>query len=258
MAINRRVFHMASPVLPKGLGQHLSDPNVGGTIIIGEGAGDAGLGRLLEIAIPHRPVYRDTVIFAAQVEPMTVAPMRAIFAEVIANPEYRLLAEADLVAGCRAPDADDLAVGVAYSAGVRLLTFLAGDRMRLVVKADAIAKDPEMGEPDHRAVALADRGRIVTFGASYRVAFQVIRFAHDPLYQKKARHRAREHDQSFGACLRRARIHKGIGQGDFIGIGDQTIRRIELGIVSEAGIHRKTRELIEHHLGMTFDKIKGY
>ncbi len=251
------IFFMETTVLPSGLRRHLSRKSAPGILVIGHMAGEEGLRHLLEAVIASHRHHADTVLLPTAVQPRAVAPIRGIFDDVATGAEFDFLPEQELLEALRSHDPDDRAVGASYSSEAGVMSFITGDRQRLVVPTSAIAPHPVMGEPDYAAIAVSDGGHTVTFGGDYEVAFDGLRYLHDPVYRAIVRKRARDKDRSFGGCLRRARFHMGLGQGDF-GVSDRTIRRIETGTDGERDINRRTRQLIERHLGMKFDRIKTF
>jgi hypothetical protein len=251
------VYVISSPAVPHGLRHHFSRRTASSVVVITARAGDAGLRQLVQMVLPYRRQYHDTVIMPSEQHPHAAAAIRGLFDDVATAAEFRFLPEVDLVAALKAHDADDRAVGACYSEATGLLTFITGDRQRLNIAADTIADHPVMGAPDLAAIALTDGGHTVTFGAGYEVAFDGLRYAHDPGYRAAVRKRARDQDQTFGARLRRARFHRRLGQGD-LGVGARTIRRIEHGDMPEGGLRPSTRRKIETALGLSLADIRSF
>jgi hypothetical protein len=251
------ILTQTSPALPHGLRQHLTNWTTKSVIVISRRAGNVGLRRFIRLAVSQQRTFHDTVIVLTKNQPQATASIRGIFDDVVTGAEFSFQPELGLLAAVQAHDADDRAVATCYSEETGLLAFFTGDRQRLAVPVEAIPKRPVMGTPDFAAMALTNGGHTVTFGADYEVAFDGLRYAHDPDYQKVVRQRTRDQDQSFGACLRRARFHCRLGQED-LGVGVRTIRRIESGMIEKAGIRAGTQKKIEKALGLTFEKVKTY
>ncbi len=61
---------------------------------------------------------------------------------------------------------------------------------------------------------------------------------------------------SFGGCLRRLRLQKGVGRGDFPGINMKEIARIERGEIKKP--HAATVKAIARKLGVEPEEIEEY
>jgi hypothetical protein len=257
LAVQSPVFFMQSAVLSPALRHHIGQKNITGIVVIGHRAGEKGMRHLLKAVIPAHRRRADTVLIPADIQPRSAVPIRGIFDDVATGAEFVFLPEKDIVEALRSHDFDDRAIGTSYSPENQVMTFITGDRKRVIVPSADILPHPVMGKPDFASIAMTDGGHTVTFGSDYEVAFDGLRYNHDPAYRRMVRKRARDKDRSFGACLRRARFHKGLGQDDF-GITDRTIRRIESGADSERSISRRTKQLIERRLGISFEQIKSF
>lgn len=257
LAVHSPVFYMQSAVLSPALRHHIGQKTITGIVIIGRQAGEDGMRRLLKAVIPAHRRRADTVLIPSDIQPRSAVPIRGIFDDVATGAEFIFLPEKDLVEALRSHDFEDRAIGASYSPENQVMTFITGDRKRVIVPSSDIPPHSVMGNPSLSSIAVTDGGHTVTFGSDYEVAFDGLRYNHDPAYRKVVRKRARDKERSFGACLRRARFHKGLGQDDF-GITDRTIRRIENGIDNERGISRRTKQLIERRIGMSFEQIKSF
>jgi hypothetical protein len=257
LTVHSPVFFMRSAALTAALKRHIGQKAITGIVIVGHQAGEEGIRQLLKAVIPSHRHRADTVLIPADIQPLSAVPIRGIFDDVATGAEFLFLPEKDLVEALRSHDFEDRAVGASYSPENQVMTFITGDRRRVIVPSSDILPNPVMGKPDFTSIAVTDGGHTVTFGSAYEVAFDGLRYNHDPAYRKVVRKRARDKDRSFGACLRRARFHKGLGQDDF-GITDRTIRRIESGTDGEGSISRRTKQFIERRLGMSFEQIKSY
>jgi hypothetical protein len=109
--------------------------------------------------------------------------------------------------------------------------------------------------PDFTAFALADYGQTVRFGA-YEASADAVLYDLDAEYRKRAKARELAHDDSFGACVRRLRLSKGVRRSDFPGITEKEVARIERGEVKRP--HRATIEAIAARLGVDPAEITSY
>ena len=88
------------------------------------------------------------------------------------------------------------------------------------------------------------------------MATDSIFYAHDSGYRKRAKARELEHDDSFGASIRRLRLSHGLRRGDFPGISEKEIARIERGEIGTP--HRRTLETIAARLGVEVEGLGSY
>jgi transcriptional regulator with XRE-family HTH domain len=68
----------------------------------------------------------------------------------------------------------------------------------------------------------------------------------DPEYRSRLTAKRRAEDKTFGACLRRLRLQRGLRQSDFGEVTAKTIARIERGETDAP--HGRTLSLIARHL----------
>ena len=100
-----------------------------------------------------------------------------------------------------------------------------------------------------------DCGNTVRLG-SYEAAADAILYEADPNFRSRLLAKKRAEDKTFGACLRRLRLLRGLGQGDFGDVAAKTIARIERG-ETEAP-HGHTLRVIAARLGIEPDEILSY
>jgi hypothetical protein len=166
----------------------------------------------------------------------------------------RLLPPEELKDVLAAPDRADLVIGGFASPCDDLVVLYRGTLEPLVVPFAWFERRPDV-RLDFEALGIADFGQTVTFG-DYEVSTDSILYAHDAAYRKRARQRELAHDASFGASLRRLRLSHGLRRGDFAGISEKEIARIERGEIGTP--HRRTLETIAARLGVSVDELGRY
>jgi DNA-binding XRE family transcriptional regulator len=110
-------------------------------------------------------------------------------------------------------------------------------------------------KPNPSALTLTDYGQTVRLG-DYEASSEVILYETDTEFRREQNAKRREADRSFGACLRRLRIVKGLRQSDFDSIPAKTIARIERGEVGKP--HRETVLKIAQHLDIEASEIETF
>jgi hypothetical protein len=166
----------------------------------------------------------------------------------------RLLSPDELKDVLAAPDRADLIIGGFASPCDDLVVLYRGTLEPLVVPFAWFERRPG-ARLDFEALGVSDFGQTVTFGP-YEVATDSILYAHDPAYRKRAKQRELAHDDSFGASVRRLRLSHGLRRGDFPGISEKEIARIERGEIGTP--HRRTLETIAARLGVSVDELGTY
>jgi hypothetical protein len=109
--------------------------------------------------------------------------------------------------------------------------------------------------PNFRAFQITDYGQSVRFG-KYEASTDAILYDHDPDYRRRAKARRLQQDDSLGACIRRLRLTRGVARGDFPGVSDKQIARIERGEISR--VRAKTLALIAARLQVDPSEITSY
>jgi hypothetical protein len=109
--------------------------------------------------------------------------------------------------------------------------------------------------PDPSRLAFIDGGNTVRLG-DYEAAADAILYEADPDYRSRIAAQRRAEDKTFGACLRRLRLLRGLRQGDFGDVTAKTIARIERG--ATAAPHGQTLKVIAARLGVDPDEIMNY
>lgn len=165
-----------------------------------------------------------------------------------------LLRSEELAEALTAANRGDLFVAGVVNATARAVVLFRGTLEPVVVPFDWFTR-ASADAPDFAAFALADHGQTVCFG-EYEASADAVLYDLDAGYRKRAKARELAHDDSFGACVRRLRLSKGVRRGDFPGITEKEVARIERGEVKRP--HRATLEAIAARLGVEPSEITRY
>ncbi len=166
----------------------------------------------------------------------------------------RLLPADELRDVLAAPDREDLVIGGFASPCDDMVVLYRGTLEPLVVPFSWFQRRPGV-QLCFEDLGVTDYGQTVTFG-EHEVATSNILYAHDAAYRKRAKARQLEKDESFGAAIRRLRLSHGLRRGDFPGISDKEIARIERGEITSP--HRRTLETIARRLGVPVEELGTY
>lgn len=149
----------------------------------------------------------------------------------------------------------DLFIGGYADPHNRTLTLVRGDLRRLSVPV-SIFRPTGIGEKaDAFRLAFIDGGNTVRLG-DYEAATDAILYEADPDYRRRLMAKRRAEDKTFGACLRRLRLQRGLRQADFGDMAAKTIARIERG-ETEAP-HGQTLRALAARLQVEADEIMSY
>jgi hypothetical protein len=166
----------------------------------------------------------------------------------------RLLPAEELRDVLAAPEREDLLIGGFVSPCDNLVVLYRGTLEPLPVpftwferRAGVRVRFEDLG--------ITDFGQTVTFG-DHEVSTDSILYAHDAAYRKRAKARELERDDSFGASIRRLRLSHGLRRGDFPGLSDKEIARIERGEITTP--HRRTLEVIARRLGVSVEELGSH
>jgi hypothetical protein len=168
---------------------------------------------------------------------------------------FRLLPHTELVEVWGAATRHDLFIGGFVDSETETLVLYRGDFERLVVPLSIFQAFGDGPEPDPSALSLLDCGQTVGLG-DYQAASDAILYEVDADYRRRINARRRQEDKSFGACLRRLRVLKGLRQSDFGTITAKTIARIER--CETGNPHRATLRRIAKRLGVGPEEIESY
>ena len=135
------------------------------------------------------------------------------------------------------------------------LTLVRGDLRRLSVPLSMFPPSGMGEHPDPARLGFTDCGNTVQLG-DYEAAADAILYEADPDLRSRLLAKKRAEDRTFGACLRRLRLLRGLRQGDFGEATAKTIARIERG--ETAAPHGHTLKVIAARLGVEPNEITSY
>jgi hypothetical protein len=215
--------------------------------------GDVLLRWLSHAALRQR---RHRLLVLDHLEPSRSEVLHGLFTSVVVRDGvWRLLPGEELAEAVSADNAADLIIGGVVDQEAGVVRFIKGDLDSLVVPLSTFKPTPKGPKPDLDAMAFTDCGQTVKLG-EYEAAADAILYEHDRDYRKRARAYQRDVDGSFGGCLRRLRLQKGVGRGDFPGISAKEIARIERGEIKKP--HAATVKTIARKLGVEPAEIDEY
>ncbi len=165
-----------------------------------------------------------------------------------------LLQTEELAEAMTAVNSADLFVAGVVNAPARVVVLYRGTLEPVVVPFDWFSR-ASVGAPAFEDFSLVDHGQTVRFG-DYEASADAVLYDLDAEYRKRAKARELAHDDSFGACVRRLRLSRGVRRSDFPGITDKEVARIERGEVKRP--HRATIEAIAARLGVYPPEITSY
>jgi hypothetical protein len=149
----------------------------------------------------------------------------------------------------------DLFIGGYADLGNQTLTLVRGNLRRLSIPLSMFVPSGLGETPDPSRLAFTDCGNTVRLG-NYEAAADAILYEADPDYRSRLVAKKRAEDKTFGACLRRLRLLRGLRQTDFGDVTGKTIARLERG---ETGApHGQTLKVIAKRLGVESAEIMDY
>jgi hypothetical protein len=186
----------------------------------------------------------------------SIQPLEDLFEPFVWSPgDFRTLPIDELAAVLADERRGDLFIGGYADRESQTLTLVRGDLRRLSVP---LSMFPPSGAGTHRdpsRLAFTDCGNTVRLGR-YEAAADAILYEADPDFRSRFLAKKRADDKTFGACLRRLRLLRGLRQGDFGDVTAKTIARIERG-ETEAP-HGHTLKVIAAQLGVEPNEITDY
>jgi DNA-binding Xre family transcriptional regulator len=138
---------------------------------------------------------------------------------------------------------------------LKLLVLTRGDLSTLAIPLSAFRESGDNIVPDFEAFSVVDGGQTLKFG-EYEASVDSVLYELDPDYRKYLKTLRTRTDKSFGACLKRLRLQKGLLQSDFGEIDEKVIGRIERGEVSRP--RDSTLDKIAETLGVRPEEIVNY
>jgi hypothetical protein len=191
-------------------------------------------------------------------EPRTqsIQPLEDLFVPFVWSPgDFRILPLDELAEVLVDERRGDLFIGGYADLEQQTITLVRGDLRRLSVPLSMFLPSGGGGRPDASRLAFTDCGNTVRLG-DYEAATDAILYEADPEYRSRLLAKKRAEDTTFGACLRRLRLLRGLRQGDFGEVSAKTIARIERG--QTAAPHGHTLKVIANRLGVEPDEITSY
>ncbi len=185
--------------------------------------------------------------------PEQLAALTAGFSRILPNPEAAL-GGAELAEVLHARHPEDYVVAAHHYAREDQLVLWRGDFSTLLVPLSTL-RERAHRRFNARKLRITDFGRTLAFG-TYEVSVDAILYERDPAYRRRANARRRDQDTSFGGCLRRLRILRGVGRDEFPGLSSKTIARIERGEVEKP--HARTLRTLAEVLDVKPGEIESY
>lgn len=180
----------------------------------------------------------------------------AVFKSVVApNKTMSLLKTEELAEVLASPRRANLFVGGVVVAAAKSVLLFRGNLESLLVPFALFKPRPNGPAPNFSDFEIVDWGQTVRLG-QYEAAGDAILYELDSEFRRQERKRRVSEDRSFGGALRRLRLQRGIGRGDFPGITEKTIARIERGNVKEP--HSATLAAIAETLSVKPEEIASY
>lgn len=173
---------------------------------------------------------RDRLLVTDELDPPLREYLTALFSDVVSGPRPSFLSIDEIRRALVSRHFADLALGVLVSEAREAVVVVRGDLERTVVPWSWFRPSGTGTAPDFSDVAVTDSGLAIRLG-NYEASMDAILYEFDRDYRARARQRQLETDASFGAALRRLRLQKGVARGEFPGISQKEIARLERGEV---------------------------
>lgn len=186
----------------------------------------------------------------------SIQPLDDLFEPFVWSTEnFHFLPLAELAEVLAEERCGDLFIGGYADPQMQTLTLVRGDLRRLSVPVSIFRPSGTGEKADAFRLAFTDSGNTVRLGG-YEAATDAILYEADPDYRRRLLKKRREEDKTFGACLRRLRMLRGLRQADFGDVSAKTIARIERG-ETEAP-HGQTLRAIAARLQVEPNEILSY
>jgi hypothetical protein len=201
------------------------------------------------------PRQRRLVVLRS-VKPGRRRMLESYFKRVVTpDDETRLLhSQTDLLEALTAPNRSDLIIGGAVDAPAKAVILIRGNLDSLVVRFDWFSSTSGRTRPNFKRFDVTDSGQTVRLG-DFEASTDAILYDHDPEYRRRAKRRALELDDSFGAALRRLRLMRGLAREDFRDLSAKEVARIERG---EVAPREATKKKLAKALKVKPDEILTY
>jgi hypothetical protein len=186
----------------------------------------------------------------------SIQPLEDLFEPFVWSPgDFRTLPLDELAEVLADERRGDLFIGGYADMENQTLTLVRGDLRRLSVPLSLFRPSGMGAVPDPSRLAFTDGGNTVRLG-DYEAAADAILYEADPDFRSRLLAKKRAEDKTFGACLRRLRLLRGLRQSEFGDVTAKTVARIERG-PTEAP-HGHTLKVIAARLGVEPNDITSY
>ena len=149
----------------------------------------------------------------------------------------------------------DFCIGGQVLSSIKAVTLVRGNLDVLTVPTKMFAKSGTGVSPDFGQFEVTDYGQTLKFG-DYEASFDAVLYEADLCYRRRLKKQRLMSEKTFGAALRRLRKQRGLTRGDFSGISEKTLARIERGEVERP--HERTLARIAKRLGVQPGEIEDY
>jgi hypothetical protein len=179
-----------------------------------------------------RPRRARSLVVLGHVAPERRTLVRSFFTRVVMNDESKLLKNGhDLLEALTAPHRDDLFIGGAVDHDAKAVVLVRGNIETVVVPFSWFRASGDGTKPDFDDLEITDCGNTVRLG-SYEAATDAVLYDFDPDFRKRVKANRLKQDDSFGACLRRLRLLRGVSREGFKGLSAKEVARIERGDIT--------------------------
>lgn len=168
--------------------------------------------------------------------------------------DFQMLPIPDLVRALAAPNSQDLFIGGLVSHEHQVVILCRGNLKKLIVPFRWFKPSP-IANPDFGDFEVTDCGTAIRLG-EYEASSDAILYDFDPEFRRRYKRNLIACDDSFGGCLRRLRLQRGLKRSDFSPLDEKTVGRIERGEIEKP--HSKTIEILANRLGVKPVEIETY
>jgi DNA-binding Xre family transcriptional regulator len=211
---------------------------------------------LRTLAAGHGPHGDHSIVVLEAVNAARQAVLDAVFRRVLVlSKDTHVLRLEELAEVFASPNRDEFFIGGIVDRKDGVVVLYRGNMEPLLVPVTWFEPSGNGVEPDFTDFEVTDFGQTIRLGP-YEAAGDAILYEFDLEYRRRARKRLRATARSFGACLRRLRLQKGVLRDDFPGVSEKQIARIER---RETGRPRAaTLAKIASRLGVQPEEIEEY
>ncbi len=206
---------------------------------------------LTELRVPARHSMLALEVFS----PKSLVVLPALFHRVVCCPPVRLLPRKELAEVMAWEGRADMCIGGVVESRSGVVTLYRGN-LQPVSMPLSFFKSPFPGlVADASRFEVTHYGQVLRFG-NYGVNFEDVLYAYDTDFRRAKKAQRIVEDSTFGGALRRLRKQAGLRRGDFPGVSERTVARIERGEVRRP--HGRTLHILAKKLGMTVEALERY